>query len=101
MYLTAVGECADSRGAVNPEANVALVRLMGLAGVQPRPHPRRDAIVPALRCNCTLRCNRPQDRISDAPEHDKERVSLRVNLGTALSRKSDRRSRRCSARTSA
>src|SRR5207244_4067802 len=77
-HLTAVADRGDPGTLVHVEADVPLLAQPRLAGVQPHPHANRSVGERALAVR------RRGDRVRRAGERDEERVSLRVDLDTAV-----------------
>ena len=95
-HLAAVADRRDARAAVHVHADVALLRALRLAGVQPHPdaHRRRGERRLAVRGR--------RRRVRRAGERVEERVALRVDLDAAVrASNASRSSRRCSASRSA
>src|SRR5512133_1985022 len=59
---------------------------MRLAGVKSHPYPRRDSLVPIMRCNRTLPRHGRQDRIFGTAERDTERIALCVDFSAVMYR---------------
>ncbi len=84
QHLPAVAGRADSRGAMDAEADVALFADGRLARVDPHAHQQLSVAGPRLTGELPLRRDGGRDRILRARERDEERVALRVDLTAAV-----------------
>ena len=76
----------DARGLVDAHADVALLADLGLARVQAHPDLDLDAFGPRVRVEVALGRHRGGESVLPTGEGDEERVALRVDLVTAVSR---------------
>src|SRR4029078_907517 len=82
--LTAAAARAETCRADDVEADVAGVAHRRLSRVQSDPDADDGALGPFVLRVCKLGLNRSGDGVRGAGEHEKERVSLRVDLGAAV-----------------
>jgi len=69
---------------MDADTHVTLMRLMRLAGVETHPNPKLDTVMPAMRGDRSLRCDRRRDGVSRTSKRDEERVSLRVDFDSTI-----------------
>jgi hypothetical protein len=79
-HLTAVRNRADSRGAVNTDADVAPMGPMWLASMETHSHAHGGSIPPGVRCERALSSGCRPDGVSCAAEDNEKGVSLRIDL---------------------
>ena len=77
------GRAAETRGADDVEAVVALLADRRLAGVEAHAHADVHPLRPRVRRVRALRLDRGRDRVARAREGEEERVALRVDLDAA------------------
>jgi len=83
-HLTAVPGGANAGGAVNPEADVALLADRWLASVNAHAHAELCALGPALLRKAVLGFDGRGDRVRRAWKGDEEGVALRVDLPSTV-----------------
>ena len=82
--LPAVSHCAQSRGPVDCEADVAPVGDLGRAGVEADPHAQLGAGRPRMLPQRPLGGDRGEHPVARAAKRGEERVSLRIDLVPAV-----------------
>src|SRR6266571_233534 len=80
--LSAVTSAHDACGPMHVQADVALSRMLRLAGVQAHAHLYRHSFRPGMGAEGTLTSDRCRDGIGGARKGHEERIPLRVDLVT-------------------
>jgi hypothetical protein len=79
-HLAPVRGCGDACGAMDIQANVALVGEQGLTHVQAHPHAHSRPRWPGVLCQNTLGLGSGPNGVSRASKRDEECVTLGIHL---------------------